>query len=345
MKLAIRLVIALTLVEIFLRPVIAEQKPYTLQDLQALDRRKAWSELFTHLQDVPPSRRGPAWNQLVKHACLQPYESSDWWDSWKIDACNESLQIAMNSEPQNEKLAWSAAKWAVGVRDWSGAVPFFTHVVQKQGDARCVDPDLISAVGAGLALSPSDKKNGSTIKQSQKLAFTVCWPATRNEVFRRFEHSTSAYFINVCEPLQQKAVLSPEQQMRCEQEADHIKHNTHAPATPLDGTVWDIKAVPDQASDKAGAKSLRGTAEFANGWMTALSHEGFDSTPIQYVPNAQDPHQGTWTARQWSSPKKKAEWSGQVRSEKAMDGVLIITQSDGTKWKYSIEVRRTFSKK
>jgi hypothetical protein len=52
--------------------VNAPTKPYTLEDLQALDRQKAWSELFAHLRDVRPSQRGPAWNQIATHVCLQP---------------------------------------------------------------------------------------------------------------------------------------------------------------------------------------------------------------------------------------------------------------------------------
>jgi hypothetical protein len=153
---ATRLSIALLVIAVVCAPAQQQQR-YTLQDLQVLDRQKAWDELFMHLKDVPPSQRGPKWNQIVADVCLRPYENSDWWESWKIDQCSETLQAAMNSEPADEALAWKAAKWSVSVHAWSNAVPFFARVVQKPGDAHCQDSDLIGAVGAGLALSRGDK--------------------------------------------------------------------------------------------------------------------------------------------------------------------------------------------
>jgi hypothetical protein len=54
---------------------------------------------------------------------------------------------------------------------------------------------------------------------------------------------------------------------------------------------------------------------------------------------------GAWAARQWSSPKTKAEWRSTIRSEDAMDGTLLVTKSDGTKWQYSFKGHRVNPKK
>jgi hypothetical protein len=163
----------------------------------------------------------------------------------------------MNASPKDEQLAWRAAKWSVSVRAWLAAVPFFAHAVQKEGDARCQDPDLIGAVGAGLALSPSDRADVPIIEESQRLAFMTCWPATRQEVHRRLENSTNLYYGNVCKMLAQKETLSLGQQMKCERAADSERSNVHIPPTPLDGSAWQIEAVPDEASARAGATPLK----------------------------------------------------------------------------------------
>ncbi len=313
------------------------QERYKLNDLQALDRQQAWDELLVHLKEITPSQRGHEWNQLAKDVCLRPYENSDWWESWKIDECNKTLQAVMNSEPSDTAFALKAGRWSTSVHHWSDAVPFFAHTVQRPGDGACQDPDLIGAVGAGLNLSPGDKQNLPIIEESKRLAFLTCWPATRAEVFRRFSRGDSAFLLNVCEPLKAKENLELQKQMLCERTADSVRHNIHIPATPLDGSSWRIEVVPDQASGASGAQTLRQTAEFTNGWIKTLSKQGFDEAPIQYTGDA---GAGTWTARQWASTKQKAEWSGQVRDQNTMEGSVILSKSDGTKWRYSFTGRK-----
>ena len=329
-ELKIRLAILFVMIAVGSTPA---QERYKLDDLQALDRRQDWDELLRHLKDISPSQRGPEWNQLAKDVCLRPYDKSDWWESWKIDECNKTLQVVMNSEPSDRAFALKAGKWAVSVRTWSGAVPFFAHAVQEPGDGACQDSDLIAAVGAGLALSWGKKENIPIIEESKRLAFTTCWPATRNEVMRRLSVvGTSVYLTNVCELLKAKENLERAKQMKCEQAADSAASNVHVPATPLDGSRWRIAVVPDQASAASGAETLVQTVEFANGWISTLSKQGFSSAPIEYRGEA---GAGAWTARQWASQKlMKAEWRGQVAANE-MEGSLIMSKSDGTKWQYS----------
>jgi hypothetical protein len=305
---------------------------YKLDDLQALDRRQDWDELLRHLKDISPSQRGHEWHQLAKDVCLRAYDRSDWRESWKLDECNKTLQIVMNAEPSDRAFALKAGKWAVSVRTRSDAVAFFAHAVQEPGDEACQDSDLIAAVGAGLALSPGKMENIPIIEKSKRLAFTTCWPATRNEVIRRFSIGTNAYFTNVCELLEARENLERDNQMICQRASDSAASNIHVPATPLDGSNWRIAVVPDQASAASGATTLLQAVEFTNGWISTLSKQGFSSAPIVYRGEA---GAGTWTARQWASQKMKAEWRGQVRAAKEMDGSLIMSKSDGTKWQYS----------
>jgi hypothetical protein len=325
----IRLTILFVMIAVGSSPA---QERYKLDDLQALDRHHDWDELLRHLKDIAPSQRGHEWNQLAKDVCLRAYDKSDWWESWKIDECNETLQTVMNSEPSDRAFALKAGKWAVSVRTWSNAVPFFAHAVQEPGDGACQDSDLIGAVGAGLALSQGKKENIPTIEESKRLAFTTCWPATRNEVIRRFSVGTNVYFTNVCELLKAKENLERDKQMTCERASDSAASNVHVPATPLDRSSWRIAIVPDQTSAASGATTLVQTVEFTNGWISTLSKQGFSSAPIAYRGEADA---GTWTARQWASQKMKAEWRGQVRAANEMEGSLIMSKSDGTKWEYS----------
>ena len=309
-----------------------------LKDLQALESRQDWEELLAHLKDIPARERGHEWNELARAVCLRPYDSSDWWESWKIDECMRTLTSVMNSEPSDHDIAMQAGKWAVSVRRVSDALPFFAHAVQSAGDPACQDPDVIAAAGAGLALSHGERTNLSTIEKSQKLAFTTCWPATRNEVLRRFDKiGTDAYLHNVCDLLKSKETMQLDRQMVCERSADSALSNHHVPETPLDGSTWFIVAIPDKASADAGAKNVLQRLEIKSGWIGSWRKAGFSAAPIHYRGDAAT---GSWTARQWDGAKQKAEWSGEVRVKDAMQGSLVITKSDGTKWLYSFDAHK-----
>lgn len=333
-------VAAIFLIALASAPAIAAQAD--LKDLRALESREEWDELLAHLKDIPASQRGHEWNELARAVCLRPYDSSDWWESWKIDACTRTLTSVMNSAPSDNDLALRAGRWAVSVHSFSDAVPFFAHAVKTAGDPACKDPELIAAVGAGLALSSWERINRPTIEQSQKLAFTICWPATRSEVLRRFDQEATAYFDNVCELLKAKESIQQDREMLCERAADHALSNHHTPATPLDGSVWSIVAIPDTVSAAAGAKNVLQRLEIQNGWIENWTKAGFSSAPIQYHGDAST---GSWTARQWDGVNQKAEWSGKVGAKDAMTGSLVITKSDGTQWHYSFEAHREENQK
>jgi hypothetical protein len=45
-------------------------KDFSMADLQALEKKSAWEELLGHAEDVPPARRGAAWEGLVTRAAI-----------------------------------------------------------------------------------------------------------------------------------------------------------------------------------------------------------------------------------------------------------------------------------
>lgn len=191
-------------------PAWAEQKPYTLKDLQALEQREAWPELLAHLNDVPPAERSADWNRVVERACLP-----DGMEDYLEERCHNALSSVLNSEPQNMEFAWKAGKWARRHRASWAAVPFFARAVQKAGDPRCKDGDVLEAVVSGLGL-PADR-SADVVKQSQKLAFQRCWPDTKESVKNAFGRQEGYFRDNTCGALKQKGALSKLQAARCDE--------------------------------------------------------------------------------------------------------------------------------
>jgi hypothetical protein len=52
------------------RTSFAEETKHSMADLQALQREKAWTELFDHLDDIPPAKRDASWKELAEAASL-----------------------------------------------------------------------------------------------------------------------------------------------------------------------------------------------------------------------------------------------------------------------------------
>lgn len=50
--------------------VRAEEKRYSMKDLEALARSESWGELLQHLEDVPPAKRDAAWQRIAEKGAL-----------------------------------------------------------------------------------------------------------------------------------------------------------------------------------------------------------------------------------------------------------------------------------
>jgi hypothetical protein len=191
----------------------AATKPYSLEDLKALDRTGDWDELQSHLTDVPPSQRGPQWNRLLEHACLRPTG-----EYYQLEACAQKLDAATASEPKNRDFALRAAMFFGGTRFQFLAVPFFARVITAPNDVHCAAPELAHAVVAGLRQSAIDEDK-ALVAAAQTLAFRLRWPATREPIVKTFDRDgTGAYLLNTCAALKREGALSQAQDTACDRE-------------------------------------------------------------------------------------------------------------------------------
>jgi hypothetical protein len=53
----------------------AEEKKYTLADLEALAKSESWSELMHHLEDIPPAQRNQKWQAVVERCATGSIKS------------------------------------------------------------------------------------------------------------------------------------------------------------------------------------------------------------------------------------------------------------------------------
>jgi hypothetical protein len=192
----------------------AQQKPYTVEQLQALDKSQSWEELVGHLQDIPPAKRGPAWNKLVGDGCFAFPNAEE----PIAEYCAGLLRSVVLSEPANTDFVWKTAQWIRRNRVSWGAIQYFAKAGIKPGEERCKDGDLHEALISALGMPAA--RNGELVSQAQKLAFDVCWPATKVPLMHEYKEnfdSTAAYFlVNSCKGLKSKDALSPEQVKKCD---------------------------------------------------------------------------------------------------------------------------------
>src|SRR5712691_112583 len=213
MRLVVRTFVFAATVILLSLGATAATKPYSLADLQALDRTGAWDELLRHLSDVPPSQRGSEWNSVVEHVCLRPTD-----DTYLLDFCAQKLAAATASDPDDRDFALRVAIFFGRSRFQSLAVPFFARVITAPGDTHCTLPELASAVSAGLGHSGIDEDQ-ALVAAAQKLAFALCWPATREPILKAFDRrGFGAFLRNTCAALKREGVLTPAQDTKCYRE-------------------------------------------------------------------------------------------------------------------------------
>jgi hypothetical protein len=208
MKFPWPLVAAILAITILPAHLQADQR-YTIQDLQALEKRNAWPELFMHLEDVPPSKRDATWDQVVIHACLQEDFQEDYAENW----CGAQLKLLVNTTPNHPDLAWKSGKWARKHRAHWFAVYFFDKAITKSGDPRCLDEDVGLAIVSALGLPV--ESNEEVVRKGRELAFDKCWQALQPMLKRELADAGAYFRENVCEGLKGKKALSAPEAERC----------------------------------------------------------------------------------------------------------------------------------
>lgn len=206
-RLAITLA-ALFVTGLYAGTVHADDKKYSLQDLQALQKSKSWGELMAHLSDVAPAQRNADWNRLAEAVCTRPGSM----DAYEAPYCMEPLKAVLASEPNNTDFAWKAGKWARLNMKSSEAVPFFSKAGLKTGDPRCKDDDVSLAVVSALGMPKDSYKE--MVQQAQDIGFKKCWPETQSAILK--ELTANSYFSeNACPDLKKKGALSKTDAPKC----------------------------------------------------------------------------------------------------------------------------------
>ena len=188
---------------------LSAQERYGIQDLQALEKSKSWSELFSHLEDVPPSKRDAEWRHVAINACLQ----EDYQQYYTEDWCGEQLKSFVDASPKDRELAWKSGKWSRKHRVNWFAVSFFDKAIVEEGDPRCKDVDVGVAVVSALGL-PADS-NKEVVQQGKDLAFGKCWSALKPLVKKEFREAGSYFRDNTCTDLKGKKELSSSELQQC----------------------------------------------------------------------------------------------------------------------------------
>jgi hypothetical protein len=199
---------------VMLLPAGALTAPYLQKDLEALDRTGAWDELRAHLTDIPPSKRGPRWNEMAEHACLQSGDDDN-YD--RLESCARLLAAATAADQKNKEFALRVATFFGRTRFQSLAIPFFVRAITEPGDPQCRSPEVASAVFGGLNRSETDDK--ALVEGAQKLAFTLCWSELQAKILVRFDRDDGIGLFerHICPALMREKVLTKPQTARCDQ--------------------------------------------------------------------------------------------------------------------------------
>jgi hypothetical protein len=232
--------------------VRADTTLLTMDDLAALDKQESWQELFTHLDDVPPTKRTDKWGQMLERATagvLATYESHS-EKAWVfagaalrqypalrqskrfmalrtkvgpagLDACLQHSQMScvesaltfLEADPADSDLAWSFGN-SIAKRDASAAVRVFKRALDIRHTAKECGQDVVKkAVVASLRLSSEDPRVGD----AKAIAFELCWDVLKEPVIDGFINGDSDYRKNTCPILlTKKDALSAMSKRQCE---------------------------------------------------------------------------------------------------------------------------------
>lgn len=228
----------------------ADDKKYTMADLEALVGQKSFKEAYLHLGDIAPAARNAKWVDvgaaaaggflgqiegegaaiaiideidreypaLVKNAkyakprAEQGYKSleSCFGNSYGADQC---VKVAMRfiDVGGDKALTLKVAKLARRSMNAYGSVPFFEKAVAAD-KAACKDEDAKLAVVAGLGL-PEDYDNA----KKAKVLMTTCFADMKADILKAFEADSNGGYTQraSCDALTKAKMLSSLQQKTC----------------------------------------------------------------------------------------------------------------------------------
>jgi hypothetical protein len=228
----------------------ADDKKYTMADLEALVGQKSYKEAYLHLGDISPGARNAKWVDvgaaaaggflgqidgeeaaiaiideidreypaLVKNAkyakprAEQGYKSLEkcFGNSYGVEHCTK-VAMRFVDVGGDKAVTLKVAKLARRSMNAYGAVPFFEKAVAAD-KAACKDEDAKLAVIAGLGL-PEDYDNA----KKAKVLMTTCFADMKGEILEAFEADSDGGYTqrSSCDALFKAKMISSMQQKAC----------------------------------------------------------------------------------------------------------------------------------
>lgn len=107
--------------------VLIAAKPYTMNDLVALEKNAAWTEIVAHLDDIPPAKRDAEWTRILETAAVE-YTAGLAKENDAFGAYSAVVELGRRYPNLMKVPAFTAKRAEVGLgtfascfqRSWSG---------------------------------------------------------------------------------------------------------------------------------------------------------------------------------------------------------------------------------
>lgn len=230
-------------------PALAQQKPYAMADLEALQKNEGWVELVEHLGDIPPGQRDAKWDamagqgavgwlgtlqdpvaalhgaedlakrfpQLKKHKGFMEKRAevglkgyeSCYQNRWDND-CNARFLTFVGDD---KALAFKAGKIVVRNQHHYYAAPFFKKATTglKAGSPECKDEALQRATLAALGVPTDDPK-----AEAGRAVAEICLADLKDQIVDELAEGSSYTMANACPVMLKGKAVTGLMQKRCE---------------------------------------------------------------------------------------------------------------------------------
>jgi len=213
---------------------VSAENLYSMADLKALEKKAQWQELLTHLSDIKPTQRDPAWEKLVnvsmsgrftqlhtesnsskifeffdKYLALYPsvLQNKEFMKKradYGLDYYNYCFSyndkechkeyLGFVALDPNKKQTFSIAKIIRRRMSDVRANEYFDLARPIKESGQCDDPDLAESVFAGLTQKPHRKE----IKPALRLAFGSCHDVLKTIIKKAIRHNDDG-ITNTCD--------------------------------------------------------------------------------------------------------------------------------------------------
>jgi hypothetical protein len=236
--------------------LVARAEPYTMADLQALEKQGSFEELVEHLGDILPSKRDATWSGLAERggagylaAVKIDQHSADKTLAWsdrllqRFPLMKQSkLYMAKRAEIGLKAFGYTYGNYrhSAGDDEWLDKLKDFVKAdavtpdlpqqaarkVQQYLVAYCAWPFWKLAIDKGAAVCKDGDFQKSIVAaigdglwkgETEPVAQNKCWNELKGPLTAELEKGSWDYRRNACPLLKAKGVtLTPEQAAKCE---------------------------------------------------------------------------------------------------------------------------------